>query len=130
MNSKHDEVFGKMEEYKRKSSLLENELTSFKSKLSYVVQEKTKLEREQRLARLASTKAKQSIQNSSSSKQIVSPASSSTNGGGTSDTDYYKQKILELHATIHGLNAVLGEKNRQINELNRQVENDTNNIVP
>jgi hypothetical protein len=39
---------------------------------------------------------------------------------------------LELHATIHGLNAVLGEKNRQINELNRLAETSSisSTIVP
>jgi len=101
MVSKKDEAVSSAEEYKRKATLLEEELRQVKMKLSRVTQEKIKMERDQRATM-------------SLAKSLDSHVSC--------DVDYYKRKVTELNGQLQGMNAVVAEKNRQIEDMRRQIE--------
>ena len=101
MVSKKDEAHSSAEEHKRKSALLEEELRQVKMKLSRVTQEKIKMERDQRATMFLA-------------KSLDSHVSS--------DVDYYKRKVTELNGHLQGMNAVLAEKNRQIEDMRHQIE--------
>jgi hypothetical protein len=76
IQSKHDEALASGEECKRKNELLEEEIRHVKAKLTRVVQDKIKLERDQRVT--------------------MSLAKSFDHNKGSADTDYYKRKVNEL----------------------------------
>jgi predicted RNase H-like nuclease (RuvC/YqgF family) len=101
MTSQRDEALGNLAQSQRHCKLVEDELYQTKIKLSKVQQEKMQVERDQR-ATLSLAKSLQ--------------------GNVHSDADYYKRKVTELNTHIQGLSAVLTEKNRQIEELRRQLE--------
>lgn len=101
MLAKRDEAFGNAEESKRKATLLEEELRQVKTKLVRVTQDKIKMERDQR-ATLSLAK--------------------SLDSHVASDVDFYKRKVTELTSHVQGQNAVLAEKNRQVDEMRRQIE--------
>jgi outer membrane murein-binding lipoprotein Lpp len=101
MLSKRDEACGSAEESKRKATLLDEELRQVKTKLARVTQEKIKMERDQRATM-------------SLAKSMDSHVSS--------DVDFYKRKVSELTSHVQGLNAVIAEKNRHIDEMRRQIE--------
>jgi outer membrane murein-binding lipoprotein Lpp len=101
MLSKRDEACGNAEESKRKATLLDEELRQVKTKLARVTQEKIKMERDQRATM-------------SLAKSMDSHVSS--------DVDFYKRKVSELTSHVQGLNAVIAEKNRHIDEMRRQIE--------
>lgn len=101
MTEKRDEALGQAEEHKRKASLLQDELKDVKIKLSCVTQEKLKMERDQRVA-------------ASLAKNLENHVSS--------DVDYYKRRVTDLSGHIQGMNAVVAEKNRQIEDMRRQIE--------
>lgn len=91
---------------KRKYSLIEDELRQIKVKLSKVEQEKINLERD----RNATMSWAKSVDNSMSS-----------------DCEFYKRKVTEQNTHIQGLNAVIAEKNSQIQEMRRQIERSMSN---
>jgi chromosome segregation ATPase len=101
MHSKRDEVVANCEEYKRTTILLEEELRQVKAKLSRVAQEKIKLERDQR---------------------VTMSLAKSLDSHSHSDTEYYKRKVSELTGHVQGLNSIISEKNRQLKELQHQIE--------
>ena len=103
MTSQRDEALGTAEESKRMASLLQEELRQTKTKLARVTQEKVKLERDQR--------ATMSLARSLDNQQ-----------GNAYDVDYYKRKVSELSGHVQSMNAVIAEKNRQLDEMRRQVE--------
>lgn len=97
-----DEALGEAEEYKRKTVLLEEQLHNTKTKLAHATQAKLKMERDQRA-------------NASLLKSLDSHSSNA-------DTEYYKRKVNELTGHIQGLQATIAEKNRQMEEMRRQLE--------
>lgn len=101
MTTKRDEAVSEAEEAKRKAVLMEEELRHVKNKLARVTQEKIKMERDQRatlcLAKSLDTQT-------------------------SADTDYYKRKVGDLTAQVQGLHAANAEKNRQLDEMRRQLE--------
>jgi hypothetical protein len=97
MTEKRDEAIADAETAKRKAALYSDELLTVKSKLQRVTHEKIKLEREARVALTADV-------------QVYS------------DLDYYKRKTTELTGHMQGLNAVISEKNRALDEMRRQQE--------
>jgi outer membrane murein-binding lipoprotein Lpp len=101
MLSKRDEAFGNAAEFKRKATLLDQELHQVKTKLSRVTQDKIKMERDQRATM-------------SLAKSLDIHISS--------DVDFYKRKVTELNSHVQGLNGVIAEKNRHIDEMRRQIE--------
>jgi wobble nucleotide-excising tRNase len=101
MTTKRDEALGQAEENRRKATLLQEELHDMKIKLSRVSQEKLKMERDQRATM-------------SLAKSLDSHMSS--------DVEYYKRKVSELNGHIQGMNAVVTEKNRQIDNMRHQIE--------
>ena len=78
-SSKLDEAMMQTEEYKRNNILLEEEIFQIRNKLSRVLQEKIKLERDQRM-------------NLSLSKQFESASAT--------DLDYYKLQVSELTSRL------------------------------
>ena len=101
MTSSRDEALGLAEESKRKSNLLQEELRQVKTKLSRVTQEKIKMERDHR----ATLSLAKSLDNQ-----------------GSADVDYYKRKVSELSSHVQSLNASMAEKDRQLQEMRRQIE--------
>lgn len=101
MLSKRDEACENAEQSKRRATLLDEELRQVKTKLARVTQEKIKMERDQRATM-------------SLAKSMDSHVSS--------DVDFYKRKVSELTSHVQGLNAVIAEKNRHIDEMRRQIE--------
>jgi chromosome segregation ATPase len=101
LTKERDELLGQHEESQRQCALLEEQLGNIKTKLTRVNQEKIKLERDQRTT--------------------LSLAKSFDNNA-SFDLDYYKRKVQELTGHVQGLNAVLGEKNRQIDEMRHSME--------
>jgi hypothetical protein len=105
--TKKNEALGVAEEYKRKSTLLEEELRSVKMKLLRATQEKAKMERDQRAAM-------------SLAKSINQYHGSSASSGG--DVDFYKRKVADLTGRLQGMVGLLAEKERQNDELRAQNE--------
>jgi chromosome segregation ATPase len=101
LSNKHDEALAQAETANRKLTLVSEELRTVKAKLSRVTQEKIKLERDQR----ATLSLSKSLDNHS-----------------TLDSEYYKRKVSELQNHVQGLNAVIAEKNRHLDEMQRQLE--------
>jgi uncharacterized phage infection (PIP) family protein YhgE len=101
MISQRDEALGQAEESKRKASLLDEELRQVKTKFSRVTQDKLKMERDQR----ATMSLARSLDNQ-----------------GPADVDYYKRKVSDLSSHAQSMNAVIAEKNRQLDEMRRQIE--------
>jgi len=96
-----DEYQAEGEEAKRKVALIEDQYRNTKTKLSRVTQEKLKLERDQRATM-------------SLAKTLDTHSSS--------DTEYYKRKVTELATHVQQLNAVIAEKNRQLDDTNRRLD--------
>lgn len=101
MTTKRDEALSQAEEYKRMAVLVEDELRDVKTKLYRLTQEKIKMERDQR----ATLSLAKSLENNSSS-----------------DSEYYKRKVQELSSHLQSMNALLAEKNRQVDDLRRQLD--------
>ena len=101
--AQRDEAVTEAEESKRKATLVQEEMRSVKAKLARVTQEKLKMERDQRATL---SLAKSLDQNTTQS----------------GPNDYYKRKISDLTSQVQSLNAVIAEKNRQLDETRRQVE--------
>lgn len=101
--TKYNEEQGQSEGHKRRVTLIQEELHDVKIKLSRVTQEKIRMERDQRASL-------------SLSKSLDNP------GITAADLDFYKRKVSELNGNVQGLNAVVAEKNRQIDEMRRQIE--------
>jgi len=97
-----DETIGTAEESKRKVGLLQEELRQTKTKLSRVTQEKIKMERDQRAT--------------------ISLAKSLEGNQASTDLEYYKRKVAELSNNAQSMNAIIAEKNRQLDEMRRQIE--------
>jgi len=72
------------------------------------VQEKTKLERDQRASL-------------SLAKRGGFDGSTATSGG-SSSADHYKRKVSELNVHVQKLNATLAEKDRELQSMTRQLE--------
>jgi predicted RNase H-like nuclease (RuvC/YqgF family) len=106
MMSQRDEAIGQAEEYKHKATLVQEQLHNQQTKLSRVTQEKIKLERDF----MASQRA---------TKTLVQNMETNTT---TTDNEYYNRKISELTGRLQSQNAVIAEKNRQIEEMRRQLE--------
>lgn len=100
-----DNSLGKAEEYNRKATLLQEQLNEQKIKVSRVTQEKIKIERDY----FASQRATKSL-----AKSLESHSSG--------DTEYYKRKVNELNGRIQAMHATVAEKNRQLDEMRRQIE--------
>lgn len=95
----HKESFLQAQEYQRKNELLQQELQNVKLLLSKTTQAKMQLERDRR-AQMALSKSMET----------------------SSDLEYYKLKCQQLSGHVQNLNAVVGEKNRQIEQLRLQVD--------
>lgn len=108
--AQRDEALGQAEEAKRKAVLLDENWHATKTKLARVTQEKVKLERDQRAT--------------------LSLASSLDKHVSSSDTDFYKRKVNELNHKVQGLNAIIAEKTRQLDDLRRQVERNMTSQEP
>lgn len=88
-------------EQRRRVTQLEQTVAQTKAKLTRVTQEKFKLEREQRVAQQVARNVDQQ---------------SST------DVEFHKRKVSELTGQIQSLNAIVMEKNRLIEDMQRQIE--------
>jgi predicted ribosome quality control (RQC) complex YloA/Tae2 family protein len=108
--TKKNEALGVAEEYKRKASLLEQELGQVKMKLLRATQERVKMERDQRAA-LSLAKSMNQCHSGS--------ATLSTSGA---DMEYYKRKVAELNGRLQGMTGVLAEKERHNEDLRAQKE--------
>lgn len=89
------------DEAKRKCTLLEDQMHDLRTKFMRVTTEKLQLEREQRHA--------------------ASLARRSTDTD-REELEYYKKKVQELNLRWQRSNAVLAEKDRQLDEYRRQLE--------
>ena len=105
MVAQRDKATGFAEESKSKVSALQEELRQVKAKLSRVTQEKIKMERDQR----ATMSLAKSLDSTSSLQ-------------GHSDAEYYKRKVSELSSQVQSKTAIIAEKNRQLDEMRRQIE--------
>lgn len=85
----------------RKVGRLEEQTSQLKAKLTRVTQEKFKLEREQR----ASQHLARSVDQQS-----------------TVDVEFYKRKVTELTGQVQSLNGLVLDKNRIIEDMQRQLE--------
>jgi hypothetical protein len=108
VGTKKNEALGLAEEYKHKTSLLEEELRQVKMKHLRATQEKAKMERDQR----ATMSLAKSI------NQYHGTSTSSSSG----DVDFYKRKVADLTVRLQGMAGLLTEKERQIDELRAQNE--------
>lgn len=100
-----------VEEQKHKASMLQEELRETKIKLSRVTQEKLRMEREKRVARLAETK-----------QGLLDINGTTTPGSGEKNVEQCKRKINELNSNIQQMNAVIVEKNRRIDEMGQLLD--------
>lgn len=98
---KRDEAVSAATEHQRKAALLQEELRDTKLKLSRATQEKLKLERD--------------------SRATLSLARSLDSHKSSGGTEYYQRKVTELTGQVQSLQATLAEKQRQIDELTRQL---------
>jgi hypothetical protein len=106
MMSQRDEAIGQAEEYKHKASLVQEQFHNQQTKLSRVTQEKIKLERDCMASQRATKTLVQSMETNSTS----------------TDNEFYNRKISELNGRIQSQGAVIAEKNRQIDDMRRQLE--------
>jgi len=100
VKSSRDIAAAGAEESKRKVLLLEEELKHVRKKLSTTAQEKMKMERDHRATL-------------SLAKTLDSQAST--------DVEFYKRKVAELANQVQGANAQVLEKDRQLEEMRRQM---------
>ena len=115
INTKYGETFRQAEEYKHKSTLLQDEIRDLRVKLSRVNHEKVRLERDQRATKL-------SILSGFETNKVVSLSSSATKLNNVTEMENQKRKIDELNGRIQGMNAVMADKDRQLEELRRQLD--------
>ena len=108
VGAQKNEALGVAEEYKRKNTLLEEELRQVKTKLLRTTQEKAKMERDQR-ATLSLAKSINQYHGSSTSSSF-------------GDVDFYKRKVADLTGRLQGMAGLLAEKERQNDELRAQNE--------
>lgn len=101
LRSEKDEALSYSDEYKRKVTLLEEELRLIKSKLIRVGQEKVKMERDSRAA--------------------ISLARS-LDSNSSADVDFHKRKVAELTIQVQAQQALTSEKSHQLDEMRRQME--------
>ena len=87
--------------HQRKAGRLEEQTSQLKAKLTRVTQEKFKLEREQRAA---VTMARNLDQHA------------------TVDVEFYKRKVTELTGQVQSMNGIILEKNRMMEDMQRQLE--------
>ena len=120
MTSQRNEAIGQMEEQKHKVSLLLEQLTDLKIKIARYQQDKMQSERH--LQHLTMQQLNRHGDGGASTT-LVTPSNATHV---TSDTEFYQRKYNESNQKIQSYQAMMIEKNRQIDELRYQVERNMN----
>jgi predicted RNase H-like nuclease (RuvC/YqgF family) len=109
--AQRDEATSHAEQQQHTVTLLQEQIQDFKVKLSRMTQQKIQLERDCLRQAQSST---------------LTTASSAAHRSTALDSDYYPRKVQELQGRVQSLQAVVAEKNRQIEELSQQLERQWN----
>lgn len=112
LTAKYDEATSALEEVKRSNALLEGELQHAKATLTKIKSEKLEVERKLRAASMSLAEWTAHQQRSSTMGDYL-PRSS--------EADFYKKKTGELQDQLTRHSVLLGEKDRQIQELQREL---------
>jgi hypothetical protein len=127
MTTQRNEAIGQMEEQKHKVSLLQEHMTDLKIKLSRYQQEKMQSERHlQHLLMQHHSRGVGDGGLSNTTTWITPHHGTSNTSTGSTDTEYYQRKCNESNQKVQSYQAMLIEKNRQIDELRYQVERNMN----
>lgn len=102
-----DEAMATAAGSKRKLSLVQEDLRQTKAKVFRLAQEKAQMEREQLATTLTLAKTLDR---------------SATETSNSYDVTFYKRKVEDLTRKVQSLNVRLVEKNRQLDDLRRQLE--------
>ena len=119
MTAQRNDAIGQMEEQKHKVSLLQEHMTDLKIKLSRYQQEKMQSERQVQHLMMQHPQG----DTGGTTTQLVTPHHGTLT---TTDTEYYQRKCNESNQKIQSYQAMMIEKNRQIDELRYQVERNMN----
>ena len=120
MTSQRNEAIGQMEEQKHKVSLLQEHMTDLKIKISRYQQDKMQSERH--LQHLMMQQQNQHGDGGTNTT-LVTPSNAASV---STDTEFYQRKYNESNHKIQSYQAMMIEKNRQIEELRYQVERHMN----
>jgi predicted RNase H-like nuclease (RuvC/YqgF family) len=112
MVAQRDEATSHAQQQQHTVVLLQEQIQDFKMKLSRMTQQKIQFERD--CLRQAQSSA------------AMTTSSSAAHRSNALDSDYYPRKVQELHGRVQSLQAVVAEKNRQIEELSQQLERQWN----
>jgi chromosome segregation ATPase len=113
---KYEQTVADLEESRRKCALLQGELDHARIQLSKSKSDKAKVERELRAAKNAA--ALQLAQQSRSSDEFAAAGE----GADNSELEFYKGRTSALNVKLTRLGAVVAEKDRQIDEMRRQLD--------
>jgi chromosome segregation ATPase len=113
---KHERTVADLEESRRKCALLQGELDHARIRLGRSKSDKAKVERELRAAKNAA--ALQLAHSNSSSGEFAAAGE----GPDNSEMEFYKGRTSALNVKLTRLGAVVAEKDRQIDEMRRQLD--------
>lgn len=133
MTAQRNEAIAQMEEQKHKVSLLQEQMTDLKIKLSRYQQEKMQAERQLHHLMMmpqhqrGATDGRSNAMTTATKAWITPPNGNSSHMTSTvTDTEYYQRKCNEANQKVQSYQAMMIEKNRQIDELRYQVERNMN----
>jgi hypothetical protein len=132
MTTQRNEAIGQMEEQKHKVVLLQEHMTDLKIKLSRYQQEKMQAERQLQHLMMQQHPRGGATNGGSNTNMTNTNWITPTNGTSThmmtttTDTEYYQRKYHESNQKVQSYQAIMIEKNRQIEELRYQVERNMN----
>jgi hypothetical protein len=133
VTSQRDAALSQAEDYQHQVTLLHDQIQDFKMKVARLTQEKIQWERDcimmnqQRTTTHHHTMVTPGGTSSSSNTESSDPTMSTTSSTSTTTTvEYYQRKVHDLHGRVQSFQAMMVEKNRQIEELRHQMERNFN----
>ena len=124
MTTQRNEAIGQMEEQKHKVTLLQEHMTDLKIKLSRYLQEKMQSERHLQHLKMHQQRGT-GDGGSNATTALITPQNGTTTST-IADTEYYQRKCSESNQKVLSYQAMMIEKNRQIDELRYQLERNMN----
>lgn len=125
MTAQRNDAMGQMEEQKHKVSLLQEQMTDLKIKISRYQQEKMQSERQvQHLIMMSKHQKHGGSVGFGDGGTFANPSNHTSTS--TLDAEYYQRKYNESNQKVQSLQATMIEKNRQIDDLRYQVERHMN----